>query len=273
MTWEKKKILVIVKAYPEMSKKHNLVVCTAGLTDYGEWIRLYPVEISNFLGDNRVHKFDWIEAEVKKATGEKLGRKESYKVRPGSIRIIDSSFRTKATKWELRNSVLSDKISNSIEELDQMYQLDKTSLGLIKPKDVFDFYHTEDLEILDERLSFQKTLLGGKIPLMADIPHIFKYRFICQGCPDGKEHNIQCEDWELLESYRKWGISYGRTSVLWEKLYLKYFTELYLKRELFFFMGMFSLFPSWLIIGLYYPPKPSKQKAANLTLDIFSNKD
>ncbi len=43
MTWEKKRVLVTVKAYPEKSKKYGEVVCTIGLTEEGEWIRLYPI--------------------------------------------------------------------------------------------------------------------------------------------------------------------------------------------------------------------------------------
>ena len=91
MNWEKKKILLVVKAYPESSKKHGSVVCTAGVTDDGELIRIYPIPFENFRGKSRIPKYTWIEAEVKKATDEKLKRKESYKVRQDSIKIIDES--------------------------------------------------------------------------------------------------------------------------------------------------------------------------------------
>jgi hypothetical protein len=40
MTWEKKRVLVTVTAYPEKSKKYGQVVCTIGLTEEGDWIRL-----------------------------------------------------------------------------------------------------------------------------------------------------------------------------------------------------------------------------------------
>ena len=50
MSWEKKKILLVVKAYPESSKKHGSVVCTAGVTDDGELIRIYPIHFENFRG-------------------------------------------------------------------------------------------------------------------------------------------------------------------------------------------------------------------------------
>jgi len=91
MTWEKKKVLVTVKAYPERSKKYGSVACTVGLTEEGEWIRLYPITLDVFSGDNKLRKYDWIEVECKKAE-EKLSRKESYKIRDGTLKIIDRSL-------------------------------------------------------------------------------------------------------------------------------------------------------------------------------------
>ena len=37
------KILITVKAYPALSKKYNETVCTAGITEEGNWIRIYPI--------------------------------------------------------------------------------------------------------------------------------------------------------------------------------------------------------------------------------------
>ena len=48
MTWERKRLLLAVKAYPERSRKHGDVVCTAGITEEGEWIRLYPIDFQEF---------------------------------------------------------------------------------------------------------------------------------------------------------------------------------------------------------------------------------
>ncbi|MCK5561279.1 MAG: hypothetical protein KAJ51_11815, partial [Thermoplasmata archaeon] len=66
MTWEKKKVLVVTKAYPEPSKRHGNVACTAGITTEGEWIRLYPIDIRYFIGRNKISKYDIIEVECKR---------------------------------------------------------------------------------------------------------------------------------------------------------------------------------------------------------------
>jgi hypothetical protein len=56
VTWEKKTVLVTVKTYPEHSQKHKTVVCTSGITDEGEWIRLYPIKIDTYTGRSKVRK-------------------------------------------------------------------------------------------------------------------------------------------------------------------------------------------------------------------------
>ena len=54
MTYKKKRVLLTVKAYPEKSKKYGACVCTAGITDNGDFIRLYPIPFETFRGDKNV---------------------------------------------------------------------------------------------------------------------------------------------------------------------------------------------------------------------------
>lgn len=271
MSWEKKRVLITVKAYPEMSRNHGPVVCTAGITEDGDFIRLYPINISHFIGTQKVSKYDWIEVECQKVTSEKLNRKESYRVRQDSIKIVDSDHRTSSNKWKKRWEVLRPKLSDSLESLKADFDEDRTSLGLIKPKDILKFYHTEKLERFEEPLGFQQTLEGQNIPAITKIPHIFKYKFKCGGCQDDKSHDIQCEDWELLEAYRKWGQKYRSDEELWNALEKKFYTWMENERDLHFLVGTYSLFPTWLIIGLYYPPKDiTKPKGPKTTLNDFS---
>ena len=258
MTWEKKRVLVTVKAYPEKSKKHGTVVCTAGITDKGDWIRLYPMPYSTFLGPGKIHRYDWIEAECEKVTDEKLGRKESFRVRDGSVNIIDRSISigkiNGKAPWEKRNEIILPKIAPSLEYLQEQYQKDKTSLGLIKPTAVMDFFTREELQQPPEPKEYQRSLDNQIIPIIDAIPHIFAYKFRCAGCNAGKQHDIMCEDWELFESYRTWWKTYPDVKILWEKLHEKFF-DFMIRNDLHFYMGMYSQQPTWLIIGLYYPPE------------------
>ncbi len=254
MTWEKKRVTIVTKAYPEPSTKHGDVACTAGITEDGEWIRLYPVNMRHFSRRNKISKFDIIEVEVKKDK-DKLGRKESHKVRSESIRVIDRNLTIPTRDWPKRNEIVLSKLDLSVKSLEDAYKKDKTSIGLIRPTELLDFIKTKDLEIHEQNSwAFTTTLDGQRIPKVTKMEHIFKYRFKCQGCGEG-EHTMQCEDWELFESYRSWGERYGDPETLWKNLRKKYFIWMLEKRDLHFIMGMYSQYPTWFIIGIYYPPK------------------
>jgi hypothetical protein len=253
MTWEKKKILVTVKAYPERSKTHGNTVCTIGLTEEGEWIRLYPIPYEAYIF-KEINKYDWIEVECAKAS-EKLNRKESFKIKIDSLKVIDKSLSSGGASgkpdWAERNKIILPHVSPSIESLSDQFENDRTSIGLIKPKDINKFYKDENLKIYDDsRKAFQQTFFGCSIPDVEKIPHIFGYEFTCGGCLENKRHKIQCEDWELLESYRKWGLTYRDVDILWDKLKVKYYDYM-LKRDFYFYMGMFSRYKTWLIEDSY----------------------
>ena len=138
MTWENKRVTIITKAYPEPSTKYGDVACTAGITDEGEWIRLYPIDMRYFIGKDKISKFDNIEVEVKK-DNDKLSRKESHKVRPDSIHVIDRNLTKPKVDWKRRNDIILRRLDNSVEMLQDLYEEDKTSLGLIHPTQLLDF--------------------------------------------------------------------------------------------------------------------------------------
>ena len=174
MTWEKKRILVTVKAYPERSKTYGTSVCTAGITDEGEWIRLYPISMLPFIGKQKISKYFWIEAECKKNTKEKLKRKESYKVRQDSIRIVDTSLSKPKVDWDGRKGLILPHVDPSLEHLAERFKEDKVSLGLIKPKELMKFYTTEEPELVESTNEFIHALTGEMIPVVNQIPHILK---------------------------------------------------------------------------------------------------
>ncbi len=98
----------------------------------------------------------------------------------------------------------------------------------------------------------QKTIYNEDIKPVDNIPFIFRYSFKCNA-NNCKGHKIMCEDWELLEAWRKFRIIYGCQQAK-QKSREKFFDYMQ-NRDLYFYMGMYSRYPTWLIIGLYYPPK------------------
>ncbi len=41
--WERKKVLITVRTYPSPAQKTIEASCTAGITEDGQWIRLFPI--------------------------------------------------------------------------------------------------------------------------------------------------------------------------------------------------------------------------------------
>lgn len=256
MTWEKKRVLLTVKAYPEKSHKYGACVCTAGITDIGEFVRLYPIPFETFRGGKKLPKYSWITVECEKAS-EYLDRKESYKVRPSTI-TIENNLSTGPNKtWEDRNKVVLPLVTQSLEELQELTNNDHTSLGLIKPREITDLTIDSKSESSDEEAEItrevQMTLEGEARTDLENIDYNFRYHFNCMG-ENCNGHHIMCEDWEMLQSWRSWKRIYKDKKTLVEKFKDKYLSKMQ-NRNLHFFVGTHSRFNTWLIIGLYYPPK------------------
>ncbi|MBP9581870.1 MAG: hypothetical protein KBE38_06915, partial [Ignavibacterium sp.] len=79
------KILITVKAYPAISKKYNETVCTAGITEEGRWIRIYPIPFRQLDYNNQFRKYEWIELDLEKNPSD--FRPESY--RPKNLLLND----------------------------------------------------------------------------------------------------------------------------------------------------------------------------------------
>lgn len=79
--------------------------------------------------------------------------------------------------WPERNKYVLQNIAPSLKYLQQKYEEDRTSLGLIKPKEVLDFYKKGKLQIYKDNKKFQQALFGTKMPVIEKILHIFGYSF------------------------------------------------------------------------------------------------
>lgn len=75
----KERILILVRAMPEESRKHGHNVCVAGINENGEWRRLYPFRFVYGKRDIDFRKKDVIEAELALPDNDK--RPESRKAK------------------------------------------------------------------------------------------------------------------------------------------------------------------------------------------------
>src|SRR4030042_1494207 len=100
--FEKKKILITVKTYPLPSKKSIEASCTAGITEDGKWIRLFPLPFRLLEHSKQFKKYQWIEASVTKATDP---RPESYKIDIDTINPIGQPIPTN-NNWKFRKEIV-----------------------------------------------------------------------------------------------------------------------------------------------------------------------
>ena len=70
------KLLITVKTYPIPSKKYDELVCTAGVTETGDFIRLYPINFRDLPFSKQYKKYQWIDVIAEKHQGRDV-RKES----------------------------------------------------------------------------------------------------------------------------------------------------------------------------------------------------
>jgi hypothetical protein len=259
---ETKKVLIVVRTYPTPAKKGVEVSCTAAITDAGQWIRLFPIPYRFLDREKRFKKYEWVEVEVTKATSD--ARPESYKlVSPDAIKILSGPLPT-TNNWKARKDAVFPLKAHCLCCL-QKYQQEHgaPTLGIFQPKKIDSLVISPDtatwnpaqLAILRQGDLFKEAPQSE----LEKIPFKFQYKFHCDepACLNGNGHTIVCTDWEMGASWRKWRQDYGDSG--WEeKFRQKYETEMIEKLDTHFYVGTIHKHPKiWIIVGLFYPPKPT----------------
>lgn len=114
----RERILITVKTYPTLSRKHGETVCTAGIRADGSWVRLYPVPFRRLGEDEQYSKFDWVELDIRKGTSdprpethhptdpkeiravEKIGTKDGWKDRRKALKAVKVHHRLLSYRFE-----------------------------------------------------------------------------------------------------------------------------------------------------------------------------
>src|SRR5256885_907345 len=131
MLLEKKRVLVVVRTYPTPAQKGIEVSCTAGITDDGKWIRLFPVPYRLLDEDKRFTKYQWIDVDVTKASDP---RPESYNLNIESIRIT-SDLLPPDTQWQARKKIVMPVKAHCLCCLKAERDAnDSPTLGFFRPK-------------------------------------------------------------------------------------------------------------------------------------------
>lgn len=253
-TWQEQQVLVTVKTYPNPSGQYTETVCTAGVTEDGRLIRVYPISFRMLDGPKQFKKYQWVKARLRKAT--KDVRAESHNIDEDSI-VLVGNVDTKRN-WEERKRLVLPHLAASIEVLQDDQAAAKRSLGLIRPKEVKRFIRQRQdpkwtpTEI--QKLTRTDFLRMPPDYTLEKLPWKFGYEFTCDDvrCTG---HRMQVLDWEVAQSFRQWRRDYGESG-WWDAMQKKYFDELVNKCDLHFYMGTLAGHQTtWTIVGLFYPRK------------------
>jgi len=201
-----KEILIIVKTYPEFSTKYTETVCTGGvLKDSKKLVRLYPIRYRYLDGETQFKKYQWVSAELKKSMSD--SRPESYNIVGNSIRL-GSKIGTTANWSERKKWVLRDtNVYNSVEKLLNAQQTSKTSLGLVKPKEILECKIKMKSASEIKQANAKKNSIVKQLDMFEQkkdleiLPVRFMLKFVCDD-PNCKGHDMSILDWEIGQLYR-----------------------------------------------------------------------
>lgn len=260
------RILITVKTYPALSVKYGELVCTAGLRENGEWVRLYPVpfrRLSDYQGQC-YRKWDWILVNLEKNSSD--CRKESYRPDVWSLQKTGESLGT-SDKWRDRRALITaNGIHTSLAPLIKAAKEERLSLATFKPTRILDFHWEKTSPDWEpERLAKVKLLLSqgdlfdkdfSDFIIARKLPYKFKYRFVDDL---GYTADLMVEDWELGQLYWNCLKSSSSENEALEKVKNKYYDTFCLKTDLHFFLGTtyehhFVAPNPFVIVGLFYPP-------------------
>jgi hypothetical protein len=267
---ERRKVFIVVKTYPTLSKTYDELVCTAGILDDGNWVRIYPLPFRKLDYEHRYEKYQWIELALIKNTSDP--RPESYRVvNPDDITLGDR-ISTK-NKWQARKAILFERniVYTNLAELIKDAKSNKLSLAIFKPKKIIDFvieevsnkWNEECLNHLKEKakqyslFDIQQTEdVQQEFSRVDKLPYKFSYKFLDDY---GKESTLMIEDWEIGMLY--WNCLKSNNNdkkLAVTKVKEKYFGE-FLTKDIHLFLGTTRQFHGWasnpfVIIGVFYPP-------------------
>jgi hypothetical protein len=254
-------VLITVKTFPIPSSKYDELVCTAGVNEQGDFVRLYPINFRDLPFSQQYKKYQWLEVDAVKHTGRD-SRKESYRPDCDSIRLRGEPISPR-NNWAERARFVLAKPSGSIEELYAKQELDKTSLGIFRPKEVSDLIivPTE----ADWKPGFKAALMqqrlwenrrASKEPLRK-VPFKFQYRFSCDDVRCNGKHQMMIEDWEIGVLYWKCVDRGATPREACDKVKQKFLEQICApERDTHFYAGTVLAHPkSWVIIGTFWPRK------------------
>jgi hypothetical protein len=137
------RLFITVKTYPTLSDSYGELVCTAGLTEDGNWIRIYPIPFRRMDYDQRYKKYQWIELQIVRNTSDP--RPESYRPTNIDAMQLQEEVGTDNGTWATRRRMVLNTVHTNLGELIEQARNTEiaTSLATFKPKEIVGFEYEE----------------------------------------------------------------------------------------------------------------------------------
>jgi len=224
-----------------------------------ELVRVYPVPYRYLNSEAQFPKHSWIESNFRKRPHSKDVRKDSYEIRRDfDLKILEKYNVNQGTKkrkkemWQKRKEIILPFVSDSLSKIYQDYQRGGKTLGIIKPDKIIDLIIEED-----ERKNWSKKelktlkqcnlFINERKPLQK-IPYRFKYKFVS----NNKTHTLSITDWEVNMLYLN---HIWKGDKNWKDKMRERLIDFMRERDLYLVVGNVHHTRSFIIIGLFYPPK------------------
>ena len=261
-------VFILVKTYPTLSRKYDELVCTAGITEDGKWVRIYPLPFRKLDYDKRYRKYQWLDIPLER-NYEDI-RPESH--RPTSLDNMEvGNF---VSDWNERQRIFlqSTPVYTNLTELIGKAKNLELSLAIFKPTEILDFViedterdwpkdKLDRLEGKSKQLTFFQTAeeIKQQFSIVEKIPYKFSYRFRDD---NGRTSKLMIEDWEIGMLYLNCRSTSKSEHEALQKVKQKYFGD-FLKRKIYLFLGTTKEFHSrapnpFVIVGVSCPP-PERQ--------------
>ena len=270
--YEKKRILVVVKTYPNPSHNYGETVCCAGVDlDTGRWVRMYPITFRQ-LAERRFAKYQLIECTAVAPRADK--RPESLRINQDSIRIAGEPLQSGLAGWRKRMDLLPPP-SKSLEEIREAQATDGTSIGMFRPKKVerlviekAEPWTPRQQSYLRQRRLGLGEAVAREMRELKQVPWTFSYRFTCSDERCLTVHELQIQDWEIGESFRRWSRS---DPDRWPEMIRQRYERELPDRDLHLIVGnLAKRHQTFVIVGLVRPPRAKVDSGdVQQTLDLM----
>lgn len=251
------KVLITVLTYPHPSQRHQELVCTAGITDSGDWVRLYPIDLRYRPNHQKFRKYQWIEVGLAPRGSGNDNRRESRQPDLDSIKVMSEPLSTE-NGWEARRLIIDKLPHETLLRFREMYDTDKTSLGIVRPFEVLDLtIEPAEREWKPEWESAlrQFNLFQGPPKELKKLPFKFSYVFRCEDTGD-RPHTAMIEDWELGVLFFREVERLGSEEAAAKSVKVKFLDEICgPSKDTRLFMGTVFPYNTWVVIGTFWPPR------------------